>query len=117
MTHDQNLLNLDNSGFQILDTDHLNSSNPAHSDLRPTHTRIRIRIPKGYHQEPIISRLISKHGLTVNITAALLGGNAQGDGWFDLELRGTAQQIQSGLIYVDELDLEVWHEATEEDGW
>lgn len=114
MTHDQNLLNLHNPTFQTLDADLLNQSSP---DPRPTHTRIRIRIPKDYHQEPIISRLISEHGLTVNITAALLGGNAQGDGWFDLELRGTAQQIQSGLIYVDELDLEVWHEATEEDGW
>ncbi|MBD0340900.1 MAG: NIL domain-containing protein, partial [Microcoleus sp. Co-bin12] len=58
------------------------------------------------------------HGLTVNIAAALLGPNARDDGWFDLELRGTTKQIQSGLIYLDELDLELWGELSpEEDGW
>jgi hypothetical protein len=87
-------------------------------DRRPTQTRIRVRIPKNYYQEPIISRLISHHGLTVNIAAALLGANARDDGWFDLELRGSQEQIQSGLIYLDELDLEIWHDSTEqEDGW
>jgi ABC-type methionine transport system ATPase subunit len=88
------------------------------NDRRPTQKRIRVRIPKNYHQEPIISRLISHHGLTVNIAAALLGANARDDGWFDLELHGSREQIQSGLIYLDELDLEVWHDSTEqEDGW
>ncbi len=51
--------------------------------------RIRLRIPKDYHQEPVISRLVSDYGLIVNITAAILGANAVGDGWFDLELQGT----------------------------
>ncbi len=70
--------------------------------------RIKIRIPKDYHQEPVISRLVSQHGLTVNILAALLSANAREDGWFDLELRGTALQIQSALVYFNELDLETW---------
>lgn len=85
---------------------------------RSTRTRIRIRIPKEYNDEPVISRLISHHGVTVNIAAALLGANARDDGWFDLELRGTSLQIQSALIYLDELDLEIWGESDkEEDGW
>lgn len=85
---------------------------------RPTQTRIRIRIPKEYNDEPVISRLVSHHGLTVNISAALLGANARDDGWFDLELRGTSRQIQSALIYLDEMDLEIWGESnSEQDGW
>lgn len=85
---------------------------------RPTQTRIRIRIPKDLHEQPVISRLVSHHGVTVNITAALLSANARDDGWFDLELQGTRQQIQSALTYLNELDLEIWGESTsEEDGW
>lgn len=85
---------------------------------RPTQSRIRVRIPKELNNEPIISRLVSHHGLTVNITAALLGANAREDGWFDLELRGTSRQIQSALTYLNEMDLEMWGESNqEEDGW
>jgi ABC-type methionine transport system ATPase subunit len=76
-----------------------------------TNKRIRIRIPKDYHQEPVISRLVSEYGLTVNITAAILGANAVGDGWFDLELQGTDAQIQSALTYLRDLDLQVWDES------
>ncbi|MBW4695047.1 MAG: NIL domain-containing protein [Lyngbya sp. HA4199-MV5] len=88
-------------------------------DIRPTQTRLRIRIPKNYHDEPVISRLISHHGLTVNINAALLGANARDDGWFDLELRGTREQIRSALLYFNDLDLEIWRDGTEaqSDGW
>ena len=46
------------------------------SDSRLTQTRIKIRIPKDLHEEPVISRLISHYGLTVNIAAALLGSNS-----------------------------------------
>ena len=56
-------------------------------DSRPTQTRIRIRVPKEYHQEPVISNLISQYGLTVNFNAALLGVKTSDDGWFDLELK------------------------------
>ena len=85
---------------------------------RPAQTRIKIHIPKEFHKEPVISRLVSHHGVTVNIAAALLGANARDDGWFDLELRGKTSQIQSALTYLNELDLEIWHQSTpEEDGW
>jgi NIL domain len=85
-------------------------------DTRSTEKRVRIRIPQHYHREPVISRLVSQYGLIVNITAAILGANAKGDGWFDLQLVGTNAQIQGGLDYLHELDLEVWNE-TEVDGW
>ena len=83
---------------------------------RTTEQRIRIRIPKHYHQEPVISQLVSQYRLTVNIVAALLGANAQGDGWFDLELKGSHAEIDAALMYLSELDLEVW-QGEEPDGW
>jgi ABC-type methionine transport system ATPase subunit len=85
-------------------------------DNRLTQHRIRIRIPKHYHQDPVISHLVSQHHLTVNIKAALLGANGNGDGWFDLELRGNNAHIQGALHYLNELDLEIWNDQ-ETDGW
>jgi ABC-type methionine transport system ATPase subunit len=91
--------------------------NPA-DDNRVTQARIRIRIPKTLQQEPVISRLVSQHGLTVNIAAALLGANAREDGWFDLELKGSSDQIRSAMIYLHELDLEIWQDdQSQTDGW
>lgn len=85
---------------------------------RPVQTRIKIKIDGKYHHEPIISRLISHHGLQVNIVAALLGAKTQDDGWFDLEISGRAQQIDDALIELSNLDVEVWHQSkTEIDGW
>ena len=85
---------------------------------RPTQNRIKIRIPKDFYQEPVISRLVSQYGVTVNITAALLSANARDDGWFELELKATGQQLQSALTYLNELDLEIWDQSTsEQDGW
>lgn len=81
------------------------------NDQRLAYTRIRIRIPKSYQQEPIISNLISQYGLTVNIAAALLGANAREDGWFDLELQGALPQIQSALLYLNDLNLEIWYDS------
>lgn len=88
-------------------------------DTRPTQTRIRIRVPKEYHQEPVISNLISEYGLKVNFNAALLGGKNSDDGWFDLELNGTAKQIESALIYLNDLDVEIWSNSNDpvEENW
>jgi len=88
----------------------------ATHDDRTTEQRIRLRIPKHYHQEPVISLLVSQYHLTVNIVAAILGANANGDGWFDLDLKGSHASIEAALTYLDELDLEVWH-GEESDGW
>lgn len=89
---------------------------PVKTDDRLTYKRIRIRIPKHYHQEPVISKLISQYHLTINITAAILGANANGDGWFDLELQGSQTHIENALFYLNELDLEIW-QADSTDGW
>ncbi len=83
---------------------------------RITEISIRLRIPESFHQEPIISHLISHYHLTVNIKAAILGANARGDGWFTLELRGQQIQIQEALTYLKDRNLEIWDE-TEIDGW
>ena len=48
--------------------------------------------------------------MTVNIKAAILGPNGEGDGWFDLDLQGTEAQIQNGLNYLQELKIKVWDE-------
>lgn len=37
---------------------------------RLTAIKITIRIPKQLHAEPVISKLVSQHGVTVNIAAA-----------------------------------------------
>ncbi|MGF1674025.1 MAG: NIL domain-containing protein [Rivularia sp. (in: cyanobacteria)] len=74
-----------------------------------THKQIRIRIPKNYHEEPVISRLVSDYGLVINIRGAILGANAVGDGWFDLDLQGTSEQIELGISYLNSLALQVWH--------
>ena len=107
------------SEFEPIDHFHkTQASDIPHSEIgdsRPTKTRIRIRVPKEYHQEPVISRLISECGLTVNFNAALLGVKTADDGWFDLELNGTAQQIENALIYLNDLDVEIWSDSTNSD--
>lgn len=89
----------------------INGENPMTADNQILQKRIRIRIPKHYHQEPVISRLVSNYNLTVNITAAVLGANANGDGWFDLDLQGTNPEIESAMTYLSELDLEIWNDV------
>ena len=89
----------------------INGENTMAADSQIIQKRIRIRIPKHYHQDPVISRLVSNYNLTVNITAAVLGANANGDGWFDLDLQGTNPEIESAMTYLSELDLEIWHDV------
>ena len=85
---------------------------------RPTKVRIRICIPPEYNSVPIISRLVSHHEVTVNISGASLEADSAQDGWFDLELEGSNPQIQSALTYLDEMDLEIINKTDpEEDGW
>ena len=78
-----------------------------HGDRPDQQVRIRIQIPSHYQQEPIISQLASQYHLAVNILAAILGANAQGSGWFDLQLIGQADDIQQGLAYLQSLDVEI----------
>ncbi|MEB3216861.1 MAG: NIL domain-containing protein [Nostocales cyanobacterium 94392] len=78
----------------------------SHNTL--THKQIRVRIPKDYHEEPVISRLVSDYHLEINIKSAILGANAVGDGWFVLDLQGTNEQIDLGISYLRNLALELW---------
>jgi len=66
-----------------------------------------ISVPQKYHRQPIISRLVSRYGLTVNIKAASLVSDSETDGWFDLELLGNPQQVTNSLSYLQELGVNV----------
>ncbi|MDQ2098954.1 MAG: NIL domain-containing protein [Tychonema bourrellyi B0820] len=115
--------NISESEFEPIDNFHKTQDSDIpksdSGDTRQTQTRIRIRVPKEYHQEPVISNLISEYGLTVNFNAALLGVKTSDDGWFDLELNGTTQQIDSALIYLNDLDVEIWSNSNNpvEESW
>ncbi|OUL26990.1 NIL domain-containing protein [Nostoc sp. 106C] len=68
---------------------------------------ICIRVPLQCHTQPVLSQLISRYGLTVNITAAFLEGNTQDNGWFNLEIQGSFQQIEAGLAYLQSLNIDI----------
>ncbi|AFY31852.1 NIL domain-containing protein [Calothrix sp. PCC 7507] len=70
--------------------------------------RLQLCILKTYSQKPIISQLVSRYGLTVNITSALLQPDMQDDGWFDLDLWGRSKQLRSSLSYLEKLGLPIW---------
>ncbi|GAA6618003.1 NIL domain-containing protein [Scytonema sp. NUACC26] len=72
-----------------------------------TKVRLRLHIPPLYEKEPVISRLISSHGLIVNITGAMLGKSTNGEGLFDLEIHGTVPQLWHGLNYLESLNLKI----------
>lgn len=85
---------------------------------RKTQRRIKIRVPKQHLKEPVIGRLASDYDLDVNILAALLGSEDGHDGWFDLELQGKSQNIDSALTYLSDLDVEIWYESNQQtDDW
>lgn len=75
---------------------------------QPTTTKIRIKIPKKYSQQPVIQQLAADHNVKINILAALLFSHGDLDGWFDLELRGNSQKIKSALRHLEQLGVEVW---------
>ncbi|MGI0492500.1 NIL domain-containing protein [Alkalinema pantanalense CENA528] len=69
---------------------------------------LRIQIPPKHHQVPVISQLVSEYGLIVNIKAAILDQKATSSGWFDISLQGDQENLQKGLSYLQELDVEIW---------
>ncbi|MDX1976677.1 MAG: rhodanese-like domain-containing protein [Pseudanabaenaceae cyanobacterium bins.68] len=86
-------------------------------DQREARASITLRIAEEYRQEPVISRLVSEYGLTINISAAILGENTNSDGWFKLDLVGSQAQIQSALVYLNDLGLEIWSKENHDEGW
>ncbi|MFZ4639157.1 MAG: NIL domain-containing protein [Nodosilinea sp.] len=80
-----------------------------------TQIQLRLRIPKTYHGEPVISNLTSRYGLQVNIVAALLGADGEEDGWFDLVIDGEAALIRQALFDLVELDADIWIGSEQEE--
>lgn len=74
---------------------------------KPTPVHSRIRIPQRYNRQPIISRLVSRYNLTVNITAASLRSDSNDDGWFDLELSGNPPELANSLSYLHSLGVDL----------
>ncbi|MEH2069229.1 MAG: NIL domain-containing protein [Nostoc sp.] len=70
--------------------------------------RLQLCVLKTYYEEPVISKLVSCYGLTVNITSAILRPDNQDDGWFDLDLWGRTKQLYSSLSYLEKLGLPIW---------
>ncbi|MBD2359052.1 NIL domain-containing protein [Tolypothrix sp. FACHB-123] len=96
---------------QFKTTNKFSGTNSAIASIRDknqlTQIRLCVHIPKSYLHEPVISRLISEHGLIVNITSAMLGANTGEAGRFDLEIRGSIAQISTGLAYLESLNLKI----------
>jgi ABC-type methionine transport system ATPase subunit len=78
------------------------------TEIRQIEARIRMRIPREYQQEPVISHLVSQFGLKVNINAAILGLNGNTDGWFELRVTGSQNTIDSAINYLNNLGIEIW---------
>jgi len=73
--------------------------------IPPVH--IRIRVPQHYYRQPVISRLISRYNLTVNIKAASLTADIDSCGWFDLELQGNPEQVINSLSYLQRIGVDL----------
>ncbi|MBO3461416.1 NIL domain-containing protein [Aetokthonos hydrillicola Thurmond2011] len=95
------------------------TSTTIFKDNRRTEKRVRIYIPKNLHGEPVISNIISRYQVTINIRAAQLGSQIPQEGYFDLEIRGKAYQIENVLSYLNGLHVEIEDQLTTEelDGW
>ncbi|MBD2426060.1 NIL domain-containing protein [Phormidium sp. FACHB-1136] len=78
--------------------------------------QVKVRIPKDRHPDPVISNLINRYGLKVNILGALLGANGQEDGWFDLAIEGRAATLHEALLDLVELDADLWFNTEANDG-
>lgn len=74
---------------------------------KPAPVQSRICIPQRYNRQPIISRLVSRYNLTVNITAASLTSDSKEDGWFDLELSGNPPELALSLSYLQGLGVDL----------
>ncbi|MCX7595939.1 MAG: NIL domain-containing protein [Fischerella sp.] len=75
--------------------------------VNPTLDCIRIRVPQEHYHQPIVSRLISRYNLTINIAAAAFEAETREDGWFNLEIQGSCQQLEAGFAYLQELGVEI----------
>lgn len=82
----------------------------------PIRAHIQLRIPKSRHANPVISDLINRYGLRVNILGAILGIDGYGDGWFDLEINGRVAKVHEALLDLIEMEVDIWMKAEANDG-
>jgi ABC-type methionine transport system ATPase subunit len=85
------------------------------SSQRTTEVTLYLTIPESYRQEPIVTQLVNRYRIQVNILAATLGTNG-GQGQFKLTLIGHAQAINNALAYLEELQVTIVLDQ-ESDGW
>jgi hypothetical protein len=79
--------------------------------------RIRVHVPQTCVQKTIISKLISEHGLAVNVTGIQWDQPVQ-HSQLDLELVGSIAKIHSGLTYLKSLNLTLKGKPNPDgDGW
>ncbi|MEH2322250.1 MAG: NIL domain-containing protein [Nostoc sp.] len=81
---------------------------PAMDFSRSNQSILELCVLKSYYEEPVISELVSRYGLTVNITSARLQPDTEDEGWFDLDLWGRTKQLYSSLSYLEKLGLPIW---------
>ncbi|MBW4563464.1 MAG: NIL domain-containing protein [Mojavia pulchra JT2-VF2] len=94
--------------FQSLTTQYPERFQQWISQGQANRLRLQVCILKTYYEKPVICELVSRYGLTVNITSALLTPDMQHDGWFDLDLWGRTGQLRSSLSYLEKLGLPIW---------
>ncbi|WP_017301321.1 NIL domain-containing protein [Nodosilinea nodulosa] len=80
-------------------------------------TQVQIRIPKARHSDPVMSNLINRYGLKINILGGLLGSNGQEDGWFDLAIEGRAGTVYEALLDLIEIEADLWFDTDADDGY
>lgn len=68
---------------------------------------ICISIPQYYYPQPIISQLISRYDLTVNIVVALLASDSKENGLFKLAIQGSSPQVEAALAYLQTMNVEI----------
>jgi ABC-type methionine transport system ATPase subunit len=91
---------------------------PRLTEIHRVRQRIQIQIPPKYTQEPVISTLITRYELDVNIISALLATNSRESGWFELELYGIPDRIQNALTYLSQLYIEILNDdAATQKSW
>lgn len=77
------------------------------ADLSPGEPVLcQVRIPPTYQRLPILSRLTSRFGVTVNIVGAALSSRRKRGGEFVLALGGRPQQQASSLAYLKDLQVQ-----------
>ncbi|MBE9197034.1 NIL domain-containing protein [Synechocystis sp. LEGE 06083] len=91
------------------------SSPSVNGSDRLTEITLYLTIPESYRQEPLITQLVSRYQLQVNILAATLGTNG-GQGQFKLTLIGQSEAINDALTYLEELQVSTVLDQ-DLDGW